>query len=119
MRGYPGGAELPTKGHYILLEFFLVAKTVNAGTIRSRTIRVGKRLEKHRDEVVASPSDTTPAVKEVVIGLDGGYVKGCHRRPERKFEVIVGKVIGLDDASTRLAFVRGTGKKEEGRRYVT
>ncbi|MDZ4800175.1 MAG: ISKra4 family transposase, partial [Bryobacteraceae bacterium] len=102
----------------ILQELLPVAETVNAGTIRNRTMRVGKRLEKHRDAVGASPADTTPAVKEVVIGLDGGYVKSCHRRPERNFEVIVGKVIGPGDASTRFAFVRGTGNKDEGRRCV-
>jgi hypothetical protein len=28
-----------------------------------------------------------------MIGLDGGYVRSRHRRPERNFEVIAGKVI--------------------------
>jgi len=32
----------------------------------------------------------TPAV---VIGLDGGYLRSRHRRPERNFEVIAGKVL--------------------------
>jgi hypothetical protein len=34
----------------------------------------------------------TPAV---VIGLDGGYLHSRHRRPERNFEVIAGKVLKI------------------------
>lgn len=101
----------------ILEELLPIAETVNAGTIRNRTMRVGRRLEKQRDEVNPPPGGPATA-SEVVIGLDGGYVKSCHRRPERNFEVVVGKVIGPDDCGTQFAFVRGTGRKNEGRLCV-
>jgi transposase-like protein len=39
-----------------------------------------------------------------VLGLDGAYVRSRHRRPEKNFEVIVGKVLGEGGAATRFAF---------------
>ena len=41
----------------------------------------------------------TPAV---VIGLDGGYLRSRHRRPERNFEVVAGKVLNRDGSHTAL-----------------
>jgi hypothetical protein len=45
-------------------------------------------------------------------------VKNRHRRPERNFEVVVGKVIGESKRSSRFAFVRGGGRSE-GHQCVT
>jgi hypothetical protein len=45
----------------------------------------------------------TPAV---AIGLDGVYLRSRHRRPERNFEVIAGKVLDLDGSQHRFAFAR-------------
>lgn len=45
----------------------------------------------------------TPAV---VIGLDGGHLRSRHRRLERNFEVLAGKVLNLDGSQHRFAFAR-------------
>jgi len=42
----------------------------------------------------------------VVVGLDGGYVRSRHRRDERHFEVVAGKVIHADGAQHRFAIAR-------------
>jgi hypothetical protein len=42
----------------------------------------------------------------VVVGLDGGYIRARHQRPERNFEVVAGKVLNHDGNATRFAFVR-------------
>ena len=44
--------------------------------------------------------------------LDGGYVRSRHRRPERNFEVIAGKVIGLGGEQHRFAFARNSSSTE-------
>jgi hypothetical protein len=46
----------------------------------------------------------TPPAASVVVGLDGGYVRGRHRHEERQFEVIAGKVIDADGTQHRFAF---------------
>jgi hypothetical protein len=43
--------------------------------------------------------------REVAVSLDGGYVRDRNRRPERNFEVVVGKV-SSGDSAIRFAFVR-------------
>jgi len=75
----------------------------NASSVRNRVMRVGQRVEK----AAANPGlggPATPAQEEVVIGLDGGYVRG-RSGPERNFEVVAGKVLA-GQAATRFAFVR-------------
>jgi hypothetical protein len=52
----------------------------------------------------------TPAV---VIGVDGGYLRSRHRRPERNFEVIAGKVLNLDGSQHRFAFARNGDSANE------
>ncbi|WP_424376080.1 transposase [Methylocystis silviterrae] len=52
----------------------------------------------------------TPAV---VIGLDGGYLRSRHRRPERNFEAIAGKVLNLDGSQHRFAFARNGNSTSE------
>jgi hypothetical protein len=84
----------------------LSAKTT-AGTVRNRTMKVGKRLEKSA-EAFAQPSANKPC-EEVVVGLDGGYVRARHQRPERNFEIVVGKVLDREGHATRFAFVRNGG----------
>ena len=41
-----------------------------------------------------------------MVGLDGGYVRSRHRREERHFEVVAGKIIHADGAQHRFAFAR-------------
>jgi hypothetical protein len=49
----------------------------------------------------------------VIVGLDGGYVRSRHRRPERNFEVIAGKIINASGTEHRLAFARNGGAAED------
>ena len=72
-----------------------VGDAVNAGTVRNRTRRIGERIARLRPEGAADP-DVDAVTPAVVIGLDGGYLRSRHRRPERNFEVIAGKVLNLD-----------------------
>jgi hypothetical protein len=72
-------------------------------------MKVGRRLQKSA-EVLASSSSNEPA-KELVVGLDGGYVRNRHQRPERNFEVVAGKVLNGEGNTTRFAFVRNGGSE--------
>jgi hypothetical protein len=76
----------------LLSELLPIGGAVNAGTLRNRIMRVGATVAKliTAGAQVLEPDAVTPAV---MIGLDGGYVGSRHRRPERNFEVIAGKVI--------------------------
>jgi hypothetical protein len=40
----------------------------------------------------APPLEPDAVTSAGIVGLDGGYVRSRHRRPERNFEVIAGKV---------------------------
>lgn len=77
------------------------AKT-NASSMRNRVMRVGRRLEKPSADSKSARAEA-PA-KKIVVGLDGGYVRG-RTGPERNFEVVAGGVLA-DDTVTRFAFVR-------------
>ncbi len=77
------------------------AKT-NAHSVRNRVMRVGRHLERAAANPEL-PQPETPA-QEIVVGLDGGYVRG-RSGPERNFEVVVGKVLA-DETAIRFAFVR-------------
>ncbi|MGP8101070.1 MAG: hypothetical protein ACLQHL_10000 [Candidatus Cybelea sp.] len=79
----------------LLADLLPVGGAVNAGTVRNRTRRIGERIARLRPEGAADP-DVDAVTPAVVIGLDGGYLRSRHRRPERNFEVIAGKVLNLD-----------------------
>jgi hypothetical protein len=72
-------------------------------------MKVGKRLEKSA-AALAQPSPNKPC-EEVVVGLDGGYVRARHRLPERNFEIVAGKVLDREGHATRFAFVRNGGSE--------
>jgi hypothetical protein len=76
----------------------------HASTVRNRTLRVGQRLERHQD-TLPTAIPRAPA-GEVVLGLDGGYVRNRQPGPERTFEIVAGKVLSGQDQTTRFAFVR-------------
>jgi hypothetical protein len=85
------------------------AKT-NASSVRNRVMRVGRRLEKAAANAELPQPDT--AVPEIVVGLDGGYVRG-RSGPERNFEVVAGRAVA-NETATRFAFVReGTGSASQ------
>jgi hypothetical protein len=96
----------------LLAELLPVGGAVNAGTVRNRTRRVGERIARLRPAGAPDPEidAVTPAV---VIGLDGGYLRSRHRRPERNFEVIAGKVLNLDGSQHRFAFARNGDSANE------
>ena len=88
----------------LLSELLPMGGARHAGTVRNRTLRVGEAIvQPHR------PRSRTPAAQPagpVVVGLDGGYVRSRHRREERHFEVIAGKVIDAEGVQHRFAFAR-------------
>jgi hypothetical protein len=96
----------------MLAELLPVGGTINAGTVRNRTHRVGRQIARLPPVGVPfpEPDAATPAV---VIGLDGGYLRSRHRRPERNFEVIAGKVLNLDGSQHRFAFARNGNSENE------
>ena len=89
----------------LLSELLPTGGAANAGTVRNRTRRVGATVAQFRPagRPIPEPDEITPAV---IVGLDGGYVRSRHRRPERNFEVVAGKIIGADGRQHRFAFAR-------------
>jgi hypothetical protein len=85
-------------------EVLPTATPTHPSTVRNRTLRVGQRLERHQDTLPMT-IPLAPA-GQVVLGLDGGYVRNRQPRPERTFEIVAGKVLGDQDQATRFAFVR-------------
>jgi hypothetical protein len=83
-------------------ELLPASTKTNASSVRNRVMRVGRRLEKLSAD--SKSARTEAPAKKIVVGLDGGYVRG-RSGPERNFEVIVGKVLA-DETATRFAFVR-------------
>jgi hypothetical protein len=88
-------------------ELLPVSAQATVNTVRNRTLKVGKRLRTSA-EALAGQSTRHPA-RDVVVGLDGGYVRARHRRPERNFEIVAGKVLDAGGTGTRFALVRDGG----------
>src|ERR1035441_6890199 len=89
-------------------EFLPLSARATASTIRNRTMKVGKRLERSAETLVAASVEPS---KELVVGFDGAYVRNRHRRPERNFEIVAGKALDRDGQATRFAFVRNGGSE--------
>jgi hypothetical protein len=96
----------------LLAELLPVGGAVNAGTVRNRTHRVGERMARLRPAEAPDP-DIDAVTPAVVIGLDGGYLRSRHRRPERNFEVVAGKVLNRDGSQHRFAFARNGDSANE------
>src|SRR5271157_1872269 len=96
----------------LLAELLPVGGAVNAGTVRNRTLQVGERIAR-LSPAEASDPDIDVVTPAVVIGLDGGYLRSRHRRPERNFEVIAGKVLHIDGSQHRFAFARNGNSVSE------
>jgi len=89
----------------LLSELLPMGGAQNTGTVRNRTLRVGQDVvQQHATESAKHPP--AQSAGPVVVGLDGGYVRSRHRRDERHFEVVAGKVIRADGAQHRFAFAR-------------
>src|SRR5271165_4483296 len=87
------------KAAEFLGEFLPLSARATASTVRNRTMKVGKRLQKSA-EVLAKAATDEPC-KELVVGFDGGYVKSRHRRPERNFEIVAGKALDRNGEANR------------------
>jgi hypothetical protein len=64
----------------LLSELLPVGGAANAGTVRNRTVRVGRTVATLTPvgTQLAGPDAVTPAA---TVGLDGGYVRSRHRQP--------------------------------------
>jgi hypothetical protein len=81
---------------------------LNGETVRTRVGRVGRRLENEKARQWRErPRQTTPEVLyrypyyrrrhlDTTVGLDCGYVRNRHPRPERHFEVVAGRARAPD-----------------------
>jgi hypothetical protein len=87
--------------------------------IRRRLTRVGQRLSQERyrrnceQPQGHEPAAVRPHLKlsqraavETRMGLDGGYVRNRHPRPQRHFEVVAGRARGPSGAGRCFAFLR-------------
>jgi hypothetical protein len=90
----------------LLSELLPISGAQNAGTVRNRALRVGGAVV--QPHAAKMPEAAAPPAKPVVVGLDGGYVRSRHRRNERHFEVIAGKVIDAQGGQSRFAFARNS-----------
>jgi hypothetical protein len=85
-----------------LAEVFPLAAKPSASTIRNRTLGVGKRFIRTANARSGRPTGDD----QVVMGLDGGYVRNRHLRPARTFELVAGQIRSAGTNVTRFAFVR-------------
>jgi hypothetical protein len=89
----------------LLSELRPVGGAANQGTARNRTLRVGSTaapLGPTRPQMLEPDAVTS----DVTVGIDGGYVRSRHRRPERNFEVVAGKGIAANEIQHLFAFAR-------------
>ncbi len=95
----------------LLSELLPVGGARNAGTVRNRTLRVGEDVVQQHS--IETTKQVLAQAGPVVVGLDGGYVRSRHRREERHFEVVAGKVIDAGGVQhhlvARVARVGGFG----------
>jgi hypothetical protein len=97
------------KGTDLLSEVLPHSCRATASTVRNRTLKVGNRLEKSADELAVPPREPCP---EAALGLDGAYVRARHPRPERHFEVIVGKMMDETGQAMRFTAIRNGGSEQ-------
>ena len=97
------------KAAEFLGELLPASAVTTVSTVRNRTMKVGKRLQKSA-EVLAHRSNSIRG-RDAVIGLDGGYVRARHQRPERNFEIVAGKVLDESGNANRFAVVREGGSE--------
>jgi hypothetical protein len=101
----------------LLSELLPVGGAANAGTVRNRTMRVGTTIARLTSED-APPLEPEAVTEAVIVGLDGGYVRSRHQRPERNFEVVAGKIIGTSGNQHRFAFARNVGSADQFARVM-
>ncbi len=87
----------------VLHRLLPIGKGHSASTVRSRTLRVGQRLDA---ELTAVPEPSAHPSSVISIGLDGGYVRHCDAQAAYNFEIIAGRVLAEDGSQRSVAFVR-------------
>jgi hypothetical protein len=80
-------------------------------------MKVGRRLQNSAEALTMSARHEP--CERVVVGLDGGYVRSRHRRPEYNFEVVAGKVLDQEGSGACFAFVRDGGSAGENAAALT
>jgi hypothetical protein len=66
----------------LFAELLPVGGAANAGTVQNRTMRVGATIAT-LTAADAPPLEAEAVTSAVIVGLDGGYVRSRHRRPEQ------------------------------------
>ena len=98
----------------LLRDVLPVARTLNPETVRDQLHRVAERADADLDDVPRRLAEGTPRdwaalpppEGEIVVGLDGGYVRGREKRGEAgNFEVLVGRSMPADRDSRSFGFV--------------
>jgi hypothetical protein len=74
----------------LLAELLPIGGAANPGTVRNRAMRIGTKMAVCPAGAAQRP-DSDVMAPPVIVGLDGGYVRSRHRRPERNFAVSCSK----------------------------
>ncbi len=88
-------AQLPYRQAAALLDELLpVTGSLNRATTRNRTLAVGKRIEEKIREEIDRPRVLPEPAKQMVVGIDGAFVKAGHTRAGQRhqFEILTGRV---------------------------
>jgi hypothetical protein len=96
----------------VLKDFLPLDETLNATTVQNHTLAMAQRCEEElRQDVVicgdrCPPDGSLSSRREgpIAVGLDGGYVRDWDHK-QRRFEVIVGKVVPANQPAKYLGFV--------------
>lgn len=81
---------------------------VNCATTRNRTIAVGKQIEEEIRDEVDHPQVVSEPAKEMVVGIDGAFVKAMSTHPgqRRQLEILTGRIETARRCGEAFAVVR-------------
>jgi len=108
----------------LLRDVLPVAETLNPETVRAQLHRVAERADANLGDEYGAYAEGTPRdwaalpppEGEIVVGLDGGYVRGREKPGQAgHFEVMVGRSLPEDCDSRYFGFVAAVDKKPRRR----
>ena len=101
------GAQISYRKAADLLRIFLPAMGgITHTTTRSRVIAVGERIDKEiRQDITENPKSDKSA-KQMIIGIDGAFVKGRPPTDRASLEIIMGRIEADAEPSKVFAVVR-------------
>lgn len=111
----------------LLRDVLPVGETVNPETVRAQLHRVAERADAELGDEYGSYAEGTPRdwaalpppEGEIVVGLDGGYVRGRERPGQAgHFEVLVGRSMPEDRDSRYFGFVAAVDTKPRRRLHA-